>query len=81
MIAAAGGNHIADVAARVRESEASTILVVGHSNTVPAIVRALSGEEVEAIADPEYGHVFEVTLSDSGATVKRSWYGRELVVK
>lgn len=81
VIAAAGGDHVADVAARVRASDASTILVVGHSNTVPAIVRALSGEDVGAIADPEYGHIYEVTLTAGAASVKRGWYGRERVVK
>jgi broad specificity phosphatase PhoE len=80
-VVAAGGDHVADVAARVRASAADVVLVVGHSNTVPAIVRALSGEAVDAIEDNEYGNIYEVTLSPDGAKVKRGWYGRALEAK
>lgn len=81
VVTATGGGHVADVAARVRASDAAVVLVVGHSNTVPAIVRALSGEAVDAIDDSEYGNIYEVTLSPDGATVKRGWYGRALDAK
>ena len=43
------------------------VLVVGHSNTVPDIVRALSGTTVPAITDPEYDHIFVVTVPASGS--------------
>jgi len=44
-----------------------SVLVVGHSNTVPDIVKALSGSAVRAITDPEYDHIFIVTIPGSGA--------------
>jgi broad specificity phosphatase PhoE len=75
VVAAAGGNHAADVATRVRESAAQTVLVVGHSNTVPAIIRALGAPDVGAIEDSEYDNMFVVTITPEGATVVRSRYG------
>lgn len=76
VVAAAGGGHADEVAARVREGAASTVLVIGHSNTVPAIIRALGAEDVGAIEDSEYDHMFVVTLAPEGVSVVRSRYGR-----
>jgi broad specificity phosphatase PhoE len=54
-----------------------TVLIVGHSNTVPDIVTALSGLPVPAITDAEYDHVFTVTVPATGAPrLKQSRYGR-----
>lgn len=39
------------------------VLVVGHSNTVPALVHALTGITVAPIDDAEYGRRFTITLS------------------
>lgn len=43
-----------------------TVLVVGHSNTVPDIVSALSGQAVEAIADDEYDRLYRVRIVAGG---------------
>jgi phosphohistidine phosphatase SixA len=43
-------------------TEEGTVLVVGHSNTIPAIVERLSGETEPAIGDGEYDRMFVVTL-------------------
>ena len=43
------------------------VLVVGHSNTEPDIVKALSGSAVPEIADPEYDHIFVVVIPASGS--------------
>jgi broad specificity phosphatase PhoE len=42
------------------------VLIVGHSNTVPDIVKSLSGVTVPAIADAEYDHIFVVVVPASG---------------
>jgi broad specificity phosphatase PhoE len=42
------------------------VLIVGHSNTVPDIVRALSGRSVAPISDPEYDHFFVIEIPASG---------------
>jgi phosphohistidine phosphatase SixA len=43
-------------------TEEGTVLVVGHSNTIPAIVERLSGETEPAIGEGEYNRMFVVTL-------------------
>lgn len=43
------------------------VLVVGHSNTVPEIVKALTGRTVSPIADTEYDHIFVVVIPASGS--------------
>jgi broad specificity phosphatase PhoE len=74
VVHAGGGAHAQDVAARVREHAGCTVLVVGHSNSVPAIVAALGGADVGPIGDDEYFHMFIVRISPSGVTVIRSRY-------
>lgn len=50
----------------------ATVLVVGHSNTVPEIVRRLSGREVGEMGEERYGDVFVVVRPRWGrATVTR----------
>lgn len=40
-----------------------SVLIVGHSNTVPQIIQALSGIVVAPIGDDEYDHLFTIVLS------------------
>ena len=54
----AGGT--ADLISRLRKEHAEDILlVVGHSNTVPAIIKALGGPDV-TIAEDEYDNLFVI---------------------
>src|ERR1039457_7611833 len=49
--------------ARIRAgAPGRNILVVGHSNTIPEIVKRLSGNAIPPIADGEYDRMFIVTL-------------------
>jgi broad specificity phosphatase PhoE len=48
-------------------SGGKSVLVVGHSNTVPDIVKALSGRVVPPITDAEYDHIFIVVIPASGS--------------
>ncbi len=51
------------VAERARdEYRGGHVLIVGHSNTVPAIVEKLSGQKIPAMAESEYGIVYLVAL-------------------
>ncbi|MEP7002333.1 MAG: phosphoglycerate mutase family protein [bacterium] len=53
-----------------------TVLVVGHSNTVPAIVEALGAPRPADICDAGYDNAYVVTVPVSGAaTVVRLHYG------
>lgn len=68
--------HIADVATAVRQHSGKTILVVGHSNTVTAIVGALGGPKLGDLCDPEYDAVFTVIIDAEGdVRTVRARYG------
>jgi broad specificity phosphatase PhoE len=71
--ASAGAAHAAEVAARVREHTEGTVLVVGHSNTVAAIVRELGGAEV-VVTDGDYAHLFILRITAQGVRLIRASY-------
>jgi broad specificity phosphatase PhoE len=56
-------DHLRGLVDVVGVNAGRTILIVGHSNTVPLIVRALGGPDVGTIEDGEYGNLFVLTLS------------------
>jgi phosphohistidine phosphatase SixA len=49
--------------AKLRSGSSAATVVVGHSNTVPAIVEGLGGGTVPPIADNEYDRLLVVTLT------------------
>jgi broad specificity phosphatase PhoE len=57
-----GAAHVDSVAAAVRRHAGHTVLVVGHSNTVPAIVHALGGPKLPDLCEPQFSHLFVVVL-------------------
>jgi broad specificity phosphatase PhoE len=73
VVAASGGAHAAEVAARVREHHGGTVVVVGHSNTVPAIIRELGGPAV-LIGDDDYAHLFVLRITPQGTRLIRAMY-------
>lgn len=50
-------------------------LVVGHSNTTPALVTALGGEAGPAIPDSEYDRLYILVLYEGQVTTSRLRYG------
>lgn len=59
--------HVAETVRRVRAVEpGSVVLVVGHSNTVPAIAGALTGQSLHDLAHDDYGTLFVVSLPPGG---------------
>lgn len=57
----------ADFARRLRASHAAgTVLVVGHSNTVPAIAQALCGCAIDPMAESEYGRRITLRVQPDG---------------
>jgi broad specificity phosphatase PhoE len=54
-------SHVKAVAAAVRAGGYS-VLVVGHSNTVPAIITALGGPAMEELCESEYANLFTLVL-------------------
>lgn len=58
--------HAQAVAEAVRQRAGQTVLVVGHSNTVPLIVAALGGPAHRDLCDSEYDAVYLVVIDDEG---------------
>lgn len=57
----------ADLARALRRTyPAGTVLVVGHSNTVPALAQALCGCTIGPTADSEYGRRIAVSVRSDG---------------
>ncbi len=70
--------HAARVADTVRATAARTgrgVLVVGHSNTVGPIVRALGGPTVGELCDSQYATLFVVVPQRGGVATTRATYG------
>jgi broad specificity phosphatase PhoE len=64
------------VRAIVNDHRGQTVLVSGHSNTVPEVVNALGGGNTPDIPDAEYDNMFIVTIYQTGkAKVVRIKYG------
>ncbi len=65
------------VAAAVMQHAGGTVLVVGHSNTVGAIVAALGGRRPAELCDAEYDAMFVVSVQPDGrGTVIKAHYGK-----
>ena len=78
-VAIAGGTpaHIASIVSAVKKHPGEVVLVVGHSNTVPAIVTALGGPKLPDLCDSNYATMFIVHMATDGkpAQVIRSRFG------
>jgi broad specificity phosphatase PhoE len=70
------GPHVKNVAAAVMQAS-GVVLVVGHSNTIPAIVNQLAGTAFPDICDAHYATMFLVTPARGGAPahVVKTMYG------
>jgi broad specificity phosphatase PhoE len=68
--------HATDVASAVRQHAGKTVLVVGHSNTVPAIVAALGGPKFPDLCEPEYDALITMVLdAEGGVRTVRARFG------
>ena len=52
------------------KAEAGTVLIVGHSNTVPEIVAQLGGARPAELADTDYGDIFRVRRDGTVARLR-----------
>jgi len=55
------------------------ILIIGHSNTIPAIIRKLGVADFEPneLPDNEYDNLYVITFSQGKPSVKRMKYGKQ----
>ena len=64
VVPAGGITHAADVAAAIRARPAGeVVLVVGHSNTVNALIGALGGPKMGNICDSQYSNLFIMQMT------------------
>jgi broad specificity phosphatase PhoE len=77
VVQAGGATHAADVAAAVRARPAGeTVLVVGHSNTVNAIIGALGGPKMANICDSQYSNLYILQMTAPAPKLIRANYGK-----
>lgn len=70
--------HAALVAKAVAEQRGGAVLVVGHSNTVNAIIAALGGPRMPDLCDAAYANLFIVRLPANGPpTLVRARFGAD----
>lgn len=67
--------HVAAVASAVRAQDAASVLVVGHSNTVPAILAALGGPALPDFCESSYGQLLVLVLDQNPPRLLRARYG------
>jgi broad specificity phosphatase PhoE len=68
--------HVQTIAALLRGKHAGkSVLVVGHSETVPAIVTALGGPPLPNLCANAYATIFVVTMTPARTAVARLSYG------
>ena len=67
VVSVGGAQHAQEVARVIRSHAGGVVLVVGHSNTIPAIIAALGAPQPPPICDSAYDGLYIVTLSTSGA--------------
>ncbi len=53
-----------------------SILVVGHTNTIPAIVLALSGQSIPEIPETVYNNMYIITIKGNQKDLQQTTYGR-----
>lgn len=78
VVTAGGATHVADVVAAIRARPAGeVVLVVGHSNTVTAIIGALGGPKLANICDSQYSNLYVLEMPAAAAPkLIRANYGK-----
>jgi len=56
-------SKLAAFAAQLQQNQQSAV-VVGHSNTTPELAALLSGQQIAAMAETEYGIIYQLVFSD-----------------
>lgn len=64
----------ADLEALLTKHAGGTVVIAGHSNTVPEIANALVGEKkFEQFADDDYGNILIISVQQVGKDAKVVW--------
>lgn len=64
----------ADLEALLAKHRGGTIVMAGHSNTIPEIANALAGEKkFEQFADDDYGNIIVISVEQVGKDARVLW--------
>jgi phosphohistidine phosphatase SixA len=75
---AVSDESIAEIVRKIHEQAGGGVLVIGHSNTIPEVIRALGGDDVPKIDEKKFDDLFVVTVYAKGkAKVVRMKYGSQ----
>jgi len=74
VVEARGGAHVPAVVEAVR-AQTGVVLVVGHSNTVPAILAALGGPKLADLCETSFHHAFLLQLGADAPRWAQFSYG------
>ena len=67
-------NKMEEIDNMIAQHVGGTILLSGHSNTVPQILNYLIGEEkYKNLDDTDYGNIIIVTITERGKNAKITW--------
>ncbi|HLT35813.1 MAG TPA: histidine phosphatase family protein [Enhygromyxa sp.] len=66
------------LAERIRRRRGQSVLVVGHSNTIPPLIAELGVDELVLIPEDQYGDLWVVTLTGDKATLEVRRYGESI---
>lgn len=64
IVVTANADYAKAIAAKIAEHAGETVLVVGHSNTTPDVIRQLGIAEAPSIAETQFDDLFIVVLGD-----------------
>ncbi len=68
------GAKMEEIDAMLQKHAGGTVLVVGHSNTTPAIINYLTGKsDYKNFDDSDYGNLVIVSVIEKGKQVKVTW--------
>jgi phosphohistidine phosphatase SixA len=67
--------NVEAIVAAVRRHAGGVVLIVGHNNSVPAIIAALGGPRLPEICESTYGDLFVLQLSAREPRLVRAHYG------
>jgi broad specificity phosphatase PhoE len=69
---------VAGLVQRIRARPGESVLVVGHSNTIPPLLAALGVAEPITVAEDQYGDLWVVTVTGDQASVERRRFGESI---
>jgi broad specificity phosphatase PhoE len=67
--------HVDAAVAAIRRHPGAVVLVVGHSNTIPAIIAGLGGPRMPEICDSAYSNLFILQLGGGEPRLVQTHYG------